>query len=191
MLVYSWILELIGQMAHIFDGVPGQNPRTDIIRISEIHPVYVNIDMPAGRSIRMGIEEANLDFDACEKFKAKCEPVAFFPGQLENNFPLCAYPIYLVVPWQARDITVGLYCMQGLVLFNRVIGPDRVIGPQFDNELGQWGAVSISDELVLANLPYLEHDRGLKLAIGENWHDLFWLRELLQGKKTLYKLKSQ
>jgi len=181
------VLDLIKYLAHIFGGTRAVNPLTHVLRISEIHPVYVNIECPRMPQFRIAV---NSDYDACERFKTKCEPVAFFPGVLENNFSLRAYPIYLVVPWNAFSIKKILHCTRGLVLFNRVDGPDRINGPCFDNEMGQWGAILLNNEAALKNLAYADHDKNLFEALGDNWRDLAWLRTLLGGDKVLYKLKQ-
>ena len=185
----KFVLDLIKRFAYILNGTRVLNPRTNVRRISEIHPVYADINTPADCVARLGIEEVNPDFTACESFKKKCQPIAFFPGQMENNFPYCAYPIYLVAPWEFWLMPNALTCMRGLVLFNRVIGPDKIVGPQFDNELGQWGAVLLKNEIALKNFSYQDHDRALEMALGENWRDVNWLRDLLKKEKILYKLK--
>lgn len=185
----QFVFDLIKRFAHIFHGTRVLNLRTNVRRISEIHPVYADIDTPADRVVRLGIEEANPDFSICESFKEKCQPIAFFPGQLENNFPYCAYPIYLVVPWNCQ-VPELLKCICGLILFNCVTGPDKITGLHFDNEYGQWGAVLMKDEIALKNFAYQEHDRNLEMALGPDWHNLSWLCSLLQGKEILYHLKS-
>jgi hypothetical protein len=179
----KFVLELIKRLASIFSGMRVSDPYIDVRRISKIHPVYANIHTPRMARLR---HQVNPDYDACEKFKAKCQPVAFFPGMLENNFPLCKYPIYLVVPWGAYDVQNALTCMRGVVLFNRVVGPDPVEGPSFDNEMGQWGAVLLGDETVLRNLPY---DKSMEKAMPDP-HDISWLMHLLKGDKILFKLKQ-
>lgn len=183
----KFVVALIDRLAYIFGNTRALNPFTSVLRISSIHPVYANIECPAMPRLRIN---TNFSYDACERFKARCESVAFFPGLLENGFPLRTYPIYLVVPWNAPGAGNSLDCMRGLVLFNRVVGPDPVHGPQLDNEMGQWGAILMKDETALKNLPYQEHDRSLALALGKNWRDLSWLRSLLQEKHILYRLKS-
>jgi hypothetical protein len=183
----KFILDMIRRLAHIFGGTRELNPLTHVLRISEIHPVYVNIECPRMPQLRIA---DNPDYDACEELKAKCNPAAFFPGVLENNFPLRAYPVYLVVPWNALGVENLLGCMRGSILFNRVVGPDRVAGPCFDNEMGQWGAVLLKDEIALKNLPYADHDKNLFEALGDNWRDLGWLHALLEGDKVLYKIKK-
>jgi hypothetical protein len=181
---------LIERFEKIIEGKEPLNPRTEVIRISEIHPVYVNIDTPPARFKK--VLQANPDFEACERFKARCRPVAFFPGELENNLPLNAFPIYLVIPWNNAGPLELLQRMRGLVLFNRVVGPDRIIGPCFDNEYGQWGAVLLRDETALLNFPYMDRDRSLKIALGKNWRDIGWLRSLLMSNEViLYNLIDQ
>lgn len=178
-------LSLVARFASIFSSKKEElNPRTEVIRTSEIHPVYVNIDTPPDRYVRQGLDK-NPDFEVCETFKDKCEPVAYFPGELENNFPLNAFPIYLVVPWNGTGINELLKQMRGLVIFNRVIGPDKIEGPCFDNEYGQWGAILLKNEVALINLPYVEHDRSLKIALGQNWRDIEWLRRLLMDDRAI------
>ena len=183
----KFVLKLIKHLAHVFGGTRVVNPLTHVLRISEIHPAYVNIECPLMPQLRLTV---NPDYDACEGFKAKCEPVAFFPGVLENNFPLRAYPIYLVVPWNVLGVENLLGCMRGLILFNRVDGPDRINGPCFDNEMGQWGAALLKHEAALQNLAFTKHDRNLIQALGEKWPDLDWLQALLKGDKILFKIKK-
>lgn len=185
--MFKLAMDLVGRFAKIFSSEKRElNSRTSVIRTSEIHPVYANIDTPASRIVKIGIEEENSDYVACEQFKKKSEPVAFFPGELENNFPLNAFPIYLVVPWNGGlSINESLKQMSGLVVFNRVAGPDKVNGPCFDNEYGQWGAILLKDETALINLPYQEYDRSLKIALGKNWRDIEWLRRLLRGDRYI------
>lgn len=179
-------LSLVARFAKIFSSKKEElNPRTDVIRTSEIHPVYVNINTPPSRYIKLGIGESNPDFVACEAFKDKCEPVAYFPGELENNFPLNAFPIYLVVPWNGTGINELVKQMRGLVVFNRFIGPDKIEGPCFDNEYGQWGAMLLKNEVALINLLYVEHDRSLKIALGQNWRNVEWLRRLLMDDRAI------
>lgn len=79
--------------------------------------------------------------------------------------------------------------MKGLIVFCRVIGPDRILGPHFDNEYGQWGAVLMKDEIALKNFPYQEHDSSLEMALGHDWRNLEWLRSLLMRNQVLYELK--
>lgn len=177
-------LDLIKRFAHIINGTRVLNQRTEVIRTSEIHPIYANFHAPIAKMARLGMDES-LDFDACEAFKAKYLPVAFFPGRMENNFPWKAFPIYLVVPWNCA-IPALLNCVRGLVLFNRVDGPDKIYGPCFDNEFGQWGAVLFEDEIALKNFPYQEHDRSLEMALGSDWRDIEWLRSLLLQDKIFY-----
>lgn len=187
----QFVRDLIQQLAHIFNGTRTLNPLTEVRRISEIHPVYADIHSPMMARLHITVNPA---FDACEKFKAKCEPVAFFPGShidgASYQVTYRAYPIYLVAPWEALDIPDSLQSMRGLILFNRVIGPDRIFGSHFDNEMGQWGVSLIKDEIALKNLPYQEHDRGLIQAMGKNWRDLSWLKSLLEREKVFYALKQ-
>jgi len=186
-MVFEIVMELINALIRVFGGNKLPNPRTRVLRISEIHPLYANFDTPASRSARLGLEDRNLDFELCEEFKGRCNPIAFFPGKVENGFPFRQYPIYLVVPWGVESPSFAH--IRGLILFNRVMGPDRIEGPCFDNEPGQWGAILAKDEIVLRNLPYQTHDKTLRDALGEKWQDISWLKTLLEGKNLLCKLK--
>lgn len=181
------VLDLINLLSSIFAGTKICARGVDIYRPSAIYPVFLNI-----HNFMFATRRSNPELLGCEALKAKFEPVAYFPGMpgKEGGPGYNAFPIYLVAPWFAENIPGELTAIRGLVVFNRVIGPDPILGPHFDNEMGLWGAVLISDESALKNLPYQEHDKTLESALGENWRDLEWLHLLLTQDKIIYKLRK-
>lgn len=185
----KFVLDLIKRLAHIFGGTRPLDPYTSVLRVSGAHPVYVNIGTPAGKLIILNRADSNLDFAVCQRFKEEYEPVDFFPGRICNDFSCYKYPVYLVVPWNAPGVENLLGCMRGLVIFNRVIGPDPVVGPHFDNEMGQWGAILLRDEIALKKLPYQEYDKTIRRALGR-FCEINWLRALLEGDNVLYKIRK-
>lgn len=183
----KFVLDLIKCLSPIFGGTKTRARGVDISRPNVVYPVFMNI-----HNFMFATRRSNPELFACEAMKAKCEPAAYFPGMpgKEGGPGFNAFPIYLVVPWFAENIPDELIAIRGLVVFNRVIGPDPILGPYFDNGVGLWGAILASDELSLKNLPYQEYDKSLILALGENWRDLSWLSSLLMQSEIIYKLKK-
>lgn len=71
----KFVLDLIKCLFSIFTGVKIRARGVDIYRPNVIYPVFLNI-----HSTMFAACKSNPELFACEAVKAKCEPVAYFPG---------------------------------------------------------------------------------------------------------------